>query len=369
EATNYAKTIPGVKEVSMSFGSSAEFAGQDTFESVYNQAGVVFFAASGDVAAQTSYPAMSPNCVGVGGTSLNLNSSGAVVSETAWNSAGGNVSTMVAIPGWQQRIKTSLGAFRGCPDIGSIADPNTGVFVYCPFAIGGSGWGQFGGTSLACPVVAAIANVRGQYSNSSVDENYRYYSQMGTSNMRDVISGTSGGNTAGPGYDLITGVGVPVGLYTSPVTIVPTAQGVAFGTRVTGNNASLQSRDNNYYDVTANPLSTNTYAALQIDFALGAFTLSKLSDLTLDGDIAVSDKRAVLEVYAKDWTTGNFVLVDTVPANSVRKSINMTKRFPTGDWVSNNMVRLQIRATVPTATTSTLTMKVDRIKVNSNLFP
>ena len=54
--------------------------------------GVVFFASSGDNGTGVIWPACSANVVAVGGTTLNLNPDGTVISETAWSGSGGGVS-------------------------------------------------------------------------------------------------------------------------------------------------------------------------------------------------------------------------------------------------------------------------------------
>ena len=40
--------------------------------------------------------------------------------------------------------------------------------------------------------------------------NARIYSLTGTANFRDITAGDNGGFTAGPGHDLVTGVGAPL---------------------------------------------------------------------------------------------------------------------------------------------------------------
>src|SRR5262249_42756728 len=77
--------------VSMSWGGS-EFQGETAYDSAqyFGKAGVTFVAASGDDGGVSGaeWPAVSPNVVGVGGTSLTLSSSGGYGSETAWSLTG-----------------------------------------------------------------------------------------------------------------------------------------------------------------------------------------------------------------------------------------------------------------------------------------
>ncbi len=76
-AVNYAKNLPGVSVVSMSWGTN-EFAGESAYDSVFTtpagHIGVTFVAASGDSGAWSgpSYPSVSPNVVAVGGTTLTM---------------------------------------------------------------------------------------------------------------------------------------------------------------------------------------------------------------------------------------------------------------------------------------------------------
>ena len=52
-----------------------------------------------------------------------------------------------AKPAWQTDTGCSS---RTVADVAAVADPNTGVHVY------DGGWGVFGGTSAASPIVAAL---------------------------------------------------------------------------------------------------------------------------------------------------------------------------------------------------------------------
>ena len=92
-AVQYAARQTGVVAVSMSFGGS-EFSGETSFDSTFKtpagHTGVTFIASSGDSGAPISYPAASPNVLSVGGTTLNVNSSGSILSESAWSGSGGS---------------------------------------------------------------------------------------------------------------------------------------------------------------------------------------------------------------------------------------------------------------------------------------
>jgi len=210
-AVQKAAGLPGVKQVSMSWGGS-EFKGETTNDSGFAAQGVTYFAAAGDMAAEKSYPAMSVNVVSVGGTTLKLSSNGAVTSETVWKSTGGGLSTYEAIPTYQKAIANLVGKKRGGPDISLVADPNTGVSVFDSTKAGGYvGWLVIGGTSVATPCIAGIANFSNHSYASGVDELAHIYSGLGTSSFRDITTGSAGVDKAKNGWDFCTGVGSPLG--------------------------------------------------------------------------------------------------------------------------------------------------------------
>src|SRR2546429_9143386 len=79
----------GASVVSMSWGG-AETSDETADDSHFRASGVSFVAASGDKGSGTQYPAASPYVIGVGGTSLPLDASGALTGpETAWGGRGG----------------------------------------------------------------------------------------------------------------------------------------------------------------------------------------------------------------------------------------------------------------------------------------
>ena len=82
QAVDYAREAPGVSVVSMSWGSGEGGVSAATLQSLDSHfttpaghAGVTFVASSGDTSSP-SWPAVSPNVVGVGGTTLSLQDGG-----------------------------------------------------------------------------------------------------------------------------------------------------------------------------------------------------------------------------------------------------------------------------------------------------
>ncbi len=190
--------------VSMSWGGS-ETAGESTYDSSFTP-GVSFFAATGDTHSEVIYPASSPDVVAVGGTTLDVTSTGAWQSESAWATGGGGCSryetaspAQAAFPTYDQANATCAGK-RATPDLSLDANPSTGVAVYDTERVTGlSGWIQVGGTSAATVMTAAHA----AETATLVDAADVYGGSLKTYN---VTSG-SNGHTCVAGYNLCTGLG------------------------------------------------------------------------------------------------------------------------------------------------------------------
>jgi len=211
-AVDVASTLAGAKQVSMSWGGS-EFSGEASNDSHFLQTtGVVYFASSGDTGGTTIYPSASPYVVAAGGTSVQTNSSGAFVNETGWSGSGGGPSAFEPRPSYQSGIASIVGSARGIPDVSSDSDPNTGVSVYDTTRCQGlSGWLVFGGTSVASPCLAGMANLSGHSYSNSTGLLTNTYSKLGTSSFRDILTGTAGSFSCMAGWDFVTGVGSPQG--------------------------------------------------------------------------------------------------------------------------------------------------------------
>src|SRR5208283_106631 len=124
-AVNYAKSQPGVVAVSMSWGDS-EFSSetQSAYDGTFTStSGIIFFASSGDSGAGVIWPSSSPNVVSVGGTTLNVTSTGALISETAWSDSGGGVSAYETQPAYQANYGLNY-TKRATPDVSYDANPN-----------------------------------------------------------------------------------------------------------------------------------------------------------------------------------------------------------------------------------------------------
>ncbi|MEI8195064.1 MAG: S53 family peptidase [Phycisphaerae bacterium] len=233
-AVDYARAQPGVSVVSMSWGGS-EWSGAHTLDSHFTTPsghnGVTFLASSGDSGAGVSWPAASKNVVAVGGTTLNLKTTGdyGYLSESAWSGSGGGTSTDEPKPAYQNLISTPSGG-RSVPDVSLNADPNTGVYVYDTYEPT-PGWYRVGGTSFSAPAWGALIALTNQgralAGLGTLDggtETLPALYRLPAADFNDITTG-SNGLPAGPGYDLVTGRGTPLvdqvvaGLVPEPASI------------------------------------------------------------------------------------------------------------------------------------------------------
>jgi hypothetical protein len=182
---------------------------------------------------------VSPNVVAVGGTNLQINTAnGSYVSETGWSSplisghygyhpgqndggSTGGYSFYESEPAYQQGVQQS--GRRTVPDIAMDADLASGLYIVnqdssaslhspTPFPVGG--------TSLAAPLFAGVMALVDQYravnhgagplegDSQTLPALYSLF--QSTPGDFHTIQGGYTGFTAGPGYNLVTGLGSPV---------------------------------------------------------------------------------------------------------------------------------------------------------------
>jgi kumamolisin len=167
------------------------------------------------------FPASSPHVLACGGTSLLVNRTGGVQSESVWNNGpgsatGGGVSDTFAQPAWQANVGVpvragSAGTGRGVPDVAADADPHTGYRVLV------DGQAQvIGGTSAVAPLWAALVCrlVQATGTRLGLLQPHLYAGARAgraVAGLRDITSGSNGAYPAGPGWDACTGLGVPDG--------------------------------------------------------------------------------------------------------------------------------------------------------------
>ncbi|HKN99017.1 MAG TPA: S53 family peptidase, partial [Pseudonocardiaceae bacterium] len=250
--------------ISQSFGATEEtfpskealLALRGAYVDAYRH-GVTVLASSGDSGATdatattglytrpvTSWPDSDPLVTGVGGTRLSLAANGArTAPDVVWNdtydtaaqryiegddgpnalATGGGRSTVFDRPVYQVRVASVVGDRRGVPDIAMSGSCAGAVNVYQSFAGQPAGWYPTCGTSEASPLFAGIVALAAQQAGHPLGLlNPALYSMAETHapGLVDVTRGdntvsftqhgkpvTVHGFTAGPGYDLASGVG------------------------------------------------------------------------------------------------------------------------------------------------------------------
>ncbi|MDH6196950.1 kumamolisin [Mycobacterium frederiksbergense] len=165
-----------------------------------------------------------PEITDVGGTTLSTDSDGGWLAEQAWfdvpltQGTGGGVSAIFDRPSWQHGLTPPGGTEAGgvqrrlTPDVAAVADPFTGVKIVLNnrVLVGG-------GTSQSAPMWAGMAAVMNQYllangGRELGDLNpmlYRIAAGAPLPAFHDVTLGGNAVASAGPGYDLVTGLGTP----------------------------------------------------------------------------------------------------------------------------------------------------------------
>jgi hypothetical protein len=244
----------GATEISNSYGGTEQSSYTALNNADYNHPGIVVAASSGDCGylnkdcpedtVGANFPADSPDVLSVGGTSLS--EVAGTWTSTTWEEGGSGCSTLFSAALWQSAVEnfsaTGCGSGRAIADISAIGDPNTGVDIYdsTPEEPGApTGWGVWGGTSVASPIVAAEFGLAGGASGVSYPSATLYTHAGEAASLYDVVTGNNGkcGTAticrAVSGYDGPTGLGSPVGLGAFSVegtpenTSPPTISGVA----------------------------------------------------------------------------------------------------------------------------------------------
>jgi subtilase family serine protease len=212
--------------------------------------------------ASAAWPASSPWVTAVGGTSLGVGASNNRVLETGWGTsnyncntttlactrtgwlygAGGGTSVVFAKPWYQSGLSLSG---RGVPDVAALGDPQTGLLVGQTQRFpDGSYYDEYriGGTSLSSPIFAGLMALADQAAGTPHGfANPLFYANPASffdilsvktavarrnfNNSVDATAGTadrlrtfddySGSPTqhTGPGWDNVTGLGTPNGIF------------------------------------------------------------------------------------------------------------------------------------------------------------
>jgi subtilase family serine protease len=175
-----------------------------------------------------AWPASDPLVTAVGGTQLDLSASGTRRSpDIAWFGSGGGYSSVFGKPAYQDKAVT--GTRRAIPDISMDASCQSSVAIYAGFAGGRQHWSGICGTSLATPLFAGVVALADQVAGHPLGLINPALYQMAAAHDRGIVDITTGGNSvafkhgptvsgysAGPGYDLVTGVGTVDARYFVP---------------------------------------------------------------------------------------------------------------------------------------------------------
>jgi subtilase family serine protease len=190
--------------ISQSFGTTEQAIGPvwmlDEFRGAYLDAArdhVTVLAAAGDTGATdpqatgsnlytypvTQWPATDPLVTAVGGTEMNLDSSGDRTSpDTVWNdtynhaanqlqnnnngpdaiATGGGKSVLFTRPSYQNSVRQTVGSMRGIPDVSMNGACSSPVNVYEGFPGQQAGWYVVCGTSESTPLFAGIVALADQ---------------------------------------------------------------------------------------------------------------------------------------------------------------------------------------------------------------
>lgn len=203
---------------------------------------ITYFSASGDQGATdyfdeslqladeptTIFAAGSPWVTSVGGTSLMQKQN--AVQEEAWPGSGGGFSRFYPTPSYQQQlpaaVQTQLANRRGVPDVAAVADPSTALSIYHD-----GQWLLVGGTSAATPLWAgmmALANQMAEaplgfinpvlYELAATDQYPQYFRDITEGNNTNSAANVEG-YPAVPGWDPLTGLGVPNATHLLPALV------------------------------------------------------------------------------------------------------------------------------------------------------
>ena len=167
-----------------------------------------------------SWPSSDPLVTSIGGTQLHLDATGNKISpDVVWNdgygAGGGGLSQVFNRPPFQNSVRTVVGASRGTPDISMSAAVDGAAILYFSFDPARVGWHLVGGTSEASPLFSGIVALTAQLAHhrlGNINAALYLVNRLHGSGIVDVTSGdiSFGGVTgpsAGPGYDLASGVG------------------------------------------------------------------------------------------------------------------------------------------------------------------
>ena len=186
---------------------------------------------TGSSAPQVDYPASDPNVTAVGATILYVNPDGSRANEITWNdmpnystASGGGSSQIFAHPSWQVGSGTKPSLGRQVPDIASVG-ARQWSFYLATSGPATAGWYICGGTSFATPFTAGLVALISQAGAGAVFGNIDPVLYQNPWVLNNITQGNNSvvGNpsvySAGPGYNMTTGLGTINTLSMLPVLL------------------------------------------------------------------------------------------------------------------------------------------------------
>jgi subtilase family serine protease len=186
------------------------------------------------------WPASDPLVTAVGGTTLRLTQAGRRASpDSAWNesrsavvgryagalpwASSGGVSAIFGRPSYQAPVRAVVGNRRGIPDVALSASFSGASLTFESFTGAPGIWKPAAGTSVATPYFAGIVAIADQSMHTRLGLLNPVLYRLEQAHAPGIVAVTKGSNTvsfrqgrktitvggyrAGPGYNLVTGVG------------------------------------------------------------------------------------------------------------------------------------------------------------------
>ena len=194
--------------IALCFGKR-EFAGLSYYESILESTPSLCICAAGN-GDFVSYPACSLHVISVGGTEIFTDAYGSYAGhETAWKTGGGGISKYLSCPEFQKNIDFSG---RSVPDISFFADGCKGASVFLRenlICCRGTSVSTACITGLCACLMQHDRDLKikkaGFFYELAFKEKYAY-----SKYFKDIKEGRSGKRKAHVGFDLCTGLGVPL---------------------------------------------------------------------------------------------------------------------------------------------------------------
>ena len=155
-AIQYASNTIKADVISMSWGGMDNKAFAN-FNNNFTNTSICYCASSGDTHF-ASWPAVSSNCMAVGGTTLLWTPNAEDPrTEYTWNGAGCGYSISTLQPNYQKNITTIKHKYRVIPDLSLVANPQSSIYT-----VYRGKWAGVGGTSVAAPIMAGMLSIANQ---------------------------------------------------------------------------------------------------------------------------------------------------------------------------------------------------------------